>query len=154
VDRVTAWTAGAIKVGDNHYYWAVYRLIPWFDAIAAADHEPPERTPEWLPGEGFAPTLAEALKAAYKLGRRLPEPKRVRHGDGDQYIRQIYKDYYGSRLPFLDFPLLGISRNATRAEIMTAFRTLAKTAHPDAGGDAAAFRALVAEKDRALGMIG
>jgi hypothetical protein len=48
------------------------------------------------------------------------------------------------------FPLLGLPRSATRAEVLTAFRNLAKTAHPDAGGDAASFRELVAEKDRAL----
>ena len=48
------------------------------------------------------------------------------------------------------FPLLGLPRSATRAEVLTAFRNLAKTAHPDAGGDAASFRELVAEKNRAL----
>jgi hypothetical protein len=48
------------------------------------------------------------------------------------------------------FPLLGLPRSATRAEVLTAFRNLAKAAHPDAGGNAAAFRELVAEKDRAL----
>jgi hypothetical protein len=48
------------------------------------------------------------------------------------------------------FPLLGLPRSATRVEVLTAFRNLAKTAHPDAGGDAASFRELVAEKNRAL----
>jgi len=38
--------------------------------------------------------------------------------------------------------VLGLSLDATRAEAQRAFRRLAKQTHPDAGGDAAAFRAV------------
>lgn len=37
---------------------------------------------------------------------------------------------------------LGITQDATTAEIRRAYRALAKTAHPDAGGDSASFRVL------------
>ncbi len=40
------------------------------------------------------------------------------------------------------YELLGVVETASTAEIRTAFRVLAKTAHPDAGGDPAAFRRL------------
>jgi len=38
--------------------------------------------------------------------------------------------------------VLGLPLDATRAEAQRAFRRLAKQTHPDAGGDAAAFRAV------------
>jgi hypothetical protein len=38
--------------------------------------------------------------------------------------------------------VLGLPFDATRAEAQRAFRRLAKQTHPDAGGDAAAFRAV------------
>jgi hypothetical protein len=39
--------------------------------------------------------------------------------------------------------VLGLPLDATRAEAQRAFRRLARQTHPDAGGDAAAFRAVV-----------
>jgi len=38
--------------------------------------------------------------------------------------------------------VLGLTSDATRGEAQRAFRRLAKQTHPDAGGDAAAFRAV------------
>lgn len=38
------------------------------------------------------------------------------------------------------YKILGVPRNATEAEIKKAFRTLARTHHPDAGGDEAKFK--------------
>ena len=44
--------------------------------------------------------------------------------------------------------LLGVSANATRAEVMAAFARRARTAHPDVeGGDAETFRLLVEARD-------
>ncbi|AUS79653.1 molecular chaperone DnaJ [Actinoalloteichus sp. AHMU CJ021] len=40
------------------------------------------------------------------------------------------------------YELLGLSRDATTAEVKSAYRQLAKTMHPDAGGTAGAFRLL------------
>jgi hypothetical protein len=52
-----------------------------------------------------------------------------------------------------EFSLLGLRSTATQDEVQVAFRRLAKTAHPDAGGVAADFIALVAAKDRALAAV-
>lgn len=38
--------------------------------------------------------------------------------------------------------VLGVSRNATKAEIVNAYRALAKVHHPDTGGDTESFRRL------------
>lgn len=49
---------------------------------------------------------------------------------------------------------LGIGRDATKAQIETAYRARAKAAHPDAGGSADAMAALNAARDQALKDIG
>lgn len=46
--------------------------------------------------------------------------------------------------------VLGLDADATRADVHTAFRRAAKTHHPDAGGDAAAFVELRWAFERAL----
>ena len=48
------------------------------------------------------------------------------------------------------FPLLGLSQGFQRSDVLRAFRARAHDAHPDKGGDAGVFRALVAERDQAL----
>lgn len=49
-----------------------------------------------------------------------------------------------------DAAFLGISENANEAEIMKAFRRLAKIHHPDTGGTGAAFQRVSDAKDRLL----
>lgn len=46
--------------------------------------------------------------------------------------------------------LLGIEAAASRAQVITAFREKVKTAHPDVGGDPAAFRLLIEARDAML----
>lgn len=45
---------------------------------------------------------------------------------------------------------LGVTREATKAEIISAFRALARTHHPDAGGDAATFKRLRTAYEEAI----
>lgn len=40
------------------------------------------------------------------------------------------------------YEVLGVGRDATAAEIKSAYRKLSKTNHPDAGGDPAVMRAI------------
>ncbi|MBI3994045.1 MAG: J domain-containing protein [Candidatus Lambdaproteobacteria bacterium] len=47
-----------------------------------------------------------------------------------------------------DFKLLGVSPDSNPTEIRKAFYRLAKTAHPDAGGDAARFQQLLEAYER------
>lgn len=46
--------------------------------------------------------------------------------------------------------LLGIEPAASRVQVITAFREKVKTAHPDVGGDPAAFRLLIEARDAML----
>ncbi len=48
--------------------------------------------------------------------------------------------------------LLDLPRSFTRGDVILAFRRLAKRLHPDAGGDPAKFRELVAAKDYSLSL--
>ena len=50
--------------------------------------------------------------------------------------------------------VLGLRRDATRGEAQRAFRRLAKQTHPDAGGDAAAFRAVAGAWADLVGVLG
>jgi DnaJ-class molecular chaperone len=87
--------------------------------------------------------------------------------DGRVFGRDWYQSYYTEagmiaaraeheerdHIAMPDWPMLGLSRTATRKQVMSAFRQRARELHPDVGGDAAEFRNLVAEKDRALGLV-
>ncbi len=53
--------------------------------------------------------------------------------------------------PKADFTLLGVEATASRAEIRRAFLVKAKTAHPDHGGNADAFRDLMEAYHRLTG---
>jgi curved DNA-binding protein CbpA len=46
--------------------------------------------------------------------------------------------------------LLGIETTAGRAQVIDAFREKVKSAHPDGGGDPAAFRLLIEARDAML----
>lgn len=50
--------------------------------------------------------------------------------------------------------VLGVRREATKAEIISAFRALARTHHPDAGGDAVTFKRLRDAYERAIAAVG
>lgn len=50
--------------------------------------------------------------------------------------------------------LLGVLADFTKADVLAAFRRKAKETHPDAGGTAEMFRALVEARDRLLAAIG
>jgi hypothetical protein len=52
------------------------------------------------------------------------------------------------------FPLLGLRAPFKRADVIGAFRRQSLKMHPDHGGDAARFRALLAERDRAMVVVG
>src|SRR5262249_45591076 len=50
--------------------------------------------------------------------------------------------------------VLKVDKDYTRETVLAAFRREAKKAHPDLGGTAAQFRALVAARDRLLATLG
>jgi hypothetical protein len=55
----------------------------------------------------------------------------------------------GKSAPWWD--VLGVKKEATKAEIISAFRALARVHHPDAGGDAVTFKRLRTAYEEALG---
>lgn len=54
--------------------------------------------------------------------------------------------------PAAVFPLLGLRAPFSRTEVSAAFRRQAQRCHPDHGGSAVLFRALVAERQNALAL--
>lgn len=58
----------------------------------------------------------------------------VRHG-GLHIVRQTFKGFIALPGPPAWWDVLGVSRTASEATIDATFRSAAKTAHPDAGGD-------------------
>ena len=82
-----------------------------------------------------------------------PAPQEERHRpqaeqsqpEAEQQLQQVSICY---------FPLLDLSGSGpfTRAEVLEAYRRRAKVFHPDHGGWQERFIALVAERDRALGL--
>jgi hypothetical protein len=78
-------------------------------------------------------------------------------------IDQLWHRRYGARgsaPPSMQMPLataialLGVKHDYTKADVLAAFRRKAKAAHPDAGGTAEMFRALVEARDRLLAALG
>jgi hypothetical protein len=78
----------------------------------------------------------------------------------DALWQERYGKTTGGVPPSMQMPLatamafLGVSADYTRDEVIVAFRRQAKKAHPDAGGTADMFRALVEARDRLLAAIG
>lgn len=66
-------------------------------------------------------------------------------------IEQAFTGYQALPAPEQWWQVLGLPRNASRDAITQAYRTLAKSAHPDAGGSEAAMARLTAARDQALG---
>jgi hypothetical protein len=50
--------------------------------------------------------------------------------------------------------IIGVGDNYTKADIIAGFRKAARKAHPDAGGSNAAFREVIAARDRLLATLG
>jgi hypothetical protein len=59
------------------------------------------------------------------------------------------------QMPLADaIKLLGVPNNFTKDDVIAAFRREAKKAHPDLGGTAEMFQALVKARDRLLAALG
>jgi hypothetical protein len=144
-------TTGSRPVGSLGYVWR--------RAYNRTHDMPPavEREDGW---DGYAITKITAKRIWISAGRYAGQ-----YGGASQKSFDRAKlergDCYGwhtevgmaaikaERTPFL---LLGLTDIISRKQVMAAFRKAARQLHPDAGGDAAQFRSLVAEKDRALRM--
>jgi hypothetical protein len=86
-----------------------------------------------------------------------------RTGFAAMMLDAIWWERYGTagsvppamQMPLADaIALLGVPRNYTRDDVITAFRRVVKKAHPDLGGTADDFRKLVEARDRLLAAIG
>ena len=85
------------------------------------------------------PKVEDNLQAIYHiLEARRTE---VRHG-GLHVVRQTFKGFISLPGPPAWWDVLGVSRTASAATIDATFRSAAKTAHPDAGGDRDAWERL------------
>lgn len=71
-----------------------------------------------------------------------------RWGSGSM-VEQAFTGFVALPAPRSSFDVLGVSRNATHAQIDAAFREKAKTAHPDAGGEAGEMQTLIDARNRA-----
>lgn len=72
-----------------------------------------------------------------------------RHG-GAEILDRAFTGFVALPAPEQWFTILGVSANATRAEIDTAYRRLAATHHPDRGGDGQAMARINAARDDGL----
>jgi hypothetical protein len=89
-------------------------------------------------------TLSEEAKLEGKFQAEWEDFKR-------RYAGKVLERQYRPSDPNADYTLLGISPKAPRAEIRKAFLAKAKTAHPDQGGSAEAFRQLMEAYHRLTG---
>lgn len=71
-----------------------------------------------------------------------------RHG-GSQILERAFTGFEALEGPN-DYALLGLKKGASKADIDAAFRKLARTHHPDAGGDPGAFASISAARDRLI----
>jgi hypothetical protein len=75
--------------------------------------------------------------------------------DLDQEWARRYGHLFPTLLPLEEARrLLGVPEDYSRPEVLSAFRRAAKHSHPDHGGTAEEFRALVEARDRLLASIG
>lgn len=72
-----------------------------------------------------------------------------RHG-GAEILDRAFTGFVALPAPEQWFTILGVSANATRTEIDTAYRRLAATHHPDRGGDGQAMARINAARDEGL----
>ncbi len=104
---------------------------------------------------GRVPTETEEADAERLRGEARQEEERV-------FLRdwQRWKQQYAGRVvefkveqvdPDTDYKLLGVTRKSTPAEIRRAFYKLAKTNHPDQGGNADRFHLLMMAYQRLSG---
>ena len=91
----------------------------------------------------------EAQRRAEEAQRRTEEAQR-RFEEAQRRREEAQRRAAAKATPPDAHALLGLKIGATRDEIRAAFRRLVKTKHPDGGGDAAAFRDLVAARDKLL----
>lgn len=104
--------------------------------------------------------LAEHLEKIRKLGRLPTEADEAEEERNFQRDWERWKQQYRGRIvnlhteqadPDADYKLLGLTRKATDKEIRRAFYRLAKSAHPDQGGNAEQFHALMMAYQRLTG---
>lgn len=69
---------------------------------------------------------------------------------GVSTMKQAFAGHLALPAPEQWWQVLGLSSNATRSDIKTAFRSKAKSAHTDVGGKTADMQRLVAARDRGL----
>ena len=89
-------------------------------------------------------TLSEESKLEGKFQAEWEEFKR-------RYAGKLLERQSRTSDPSADYRLLGVTPKATRTEIRRAFLAKAKTAHPDQGGSAEAFRNLMEAYHRLTG---
>ena len=104
--------------------------------------------------------LNEHLRKIRKLGRVPTAADDAEEERSFQKDWQQWKQQYSGRVvnvrvetvdPDADYKLLGLTRQATDKEIRRAFYKLAKTAHPDQGGNAEKFHHLMMAYQRLSG---
>ena len=99
---------------------------------------------------GEARRRAEESKRRTEEAQRRFEEAQRRAEESKRRTEEAQRRAANKAKPPDAHALLGLKIGATRGEITAAFRRLAKTRHPDAGGDAAAFRDLVQARDKLM----
>jgi hypothetical protein len=118
--------------------WSAQRLRAWFTG------KPKPRLADNAP-----PPLTAAEQAALEAKDRAYDAMWWRHHRAQQQPASEPKI-----APVTVFPLLGLRAPFSRADVTRAFRRQSLKMHPDHGGDPIAFRWLLAERERALAVVG